>query len=440
MKNAPLLNEVTYKFPESPATSNSSIVLARDCIKEKSLSQSTSDFFRQTPIMAHLYHDPAIRAEQPFANKRAICLLHVLPDLLPFLMVMMQQGLQPELTTVIYKNYPYPSKDMVVDTLKKWGMEVISRDDLSLDLLQGLAERDNLRWLVIEDGGHVVPLILQDTSLTNRTIGCIEQTTRGIWHIEDAIKAGGGSISFPVLSVPHSECKQKFEPRQIADGVVQTLQNILDWRCPRNMTVAVLGCGTIGSHLVSTLSERGVNVKVFDPDPLKRLIARNSCADVTHSPEEAAKNADIILGASGKCSINSSVLRSVKHGVTVGSVSSEMVEIELDYLKRAASRTEPLKFWTGHINESEARKIGTRYYLRPHDKAIDVLADGMPINFLGFGGMSAQAADLIMSMLLLGAIEVASGNFSDQFGILETAIDSLVRKHKLCELYLQMWS
>ena len=61
------------------------------------------------------------------------------------------------------------------------------------------------------------------------------------------------------------------------------------------MNVAVIGTGTMGSRIVSLLSEHGNAVTAFDPSQKAREEARNAGAVLADSPKEATKNARIVF-------------------------------------------------------------------------------------------------------------------------------------------------
>jgi hypothetical protein len=79
-------------------------------------------------------------------------------------------------------------------------------------------------------------------------------------------------------------------------------------------------------------------------------------------------------------------------------------EIALDYLEATAVEKRVLPVLTGVPAGTEER-AGTTFRLpgRGGSRDIHVLADGYPLNFHGFQGLPDPHADLVMSLLLLGA-------------------------------------
>ena len=72
----------------------------------------------------------------------------------------------------------------------------------------------------------------------------------------------------------------------------------------------------------------------------------------------------------------------------------------------------------------------------PDDRRVDVLADGFPVNF--GSGMPDSAADLVMSLILVAAAELAGGALADRRGVIENVIDSLALDWDLVQRFLAL--
>ena len=120
-------------------------------------------------------------------------------------------------------------------------------------------------------------------------------------------------------------------------------------------------------------------------------------------------------------------------------MSSEQVEIDRAYLERQADHTEPLLLHpTGFPNN---RRIGTRYVLPPHgSRLIDLIFDGMPLNFSEFGILCERHADFIVSWLMLCALDIVRGKFAGHAGALRDAGDQVLRDYRLIEQYERIWA
>ncbi len=396
------------------------------------------DPLRSTPLMALIATDPEWARQRPLAGKRILMLLHALPNLVAFVEAARRCGLDPAKTTVFFKDYDYgtgPQKRLVLEELSARGLDCRPVSEVTPAFFAGLLqelEASGLPLVIIEDGGHLAPHVLRNPALARRTQGSVEQTTRGVRAIERAIAEMNAPASFPIISLPASRLKQQFEPPHIADGAIRAIQASLDGRCLHQMRVAVLGAGAIGRHLIQSLALRGVKTTFHERDPLVRVVNKCLPATMADTPVAAVREADLVIGASGTTSITADVIQALRHGAWIASASSEQVEVDLAYLKRVASDTEPICL------HGEGAPVGTRYSLRPTGKVVHLLADGRPVNFGGRGGMSDQSADLIMSLVLIASLEVAAGRLSGQGGLVDV-VDELAAKHELCERYLQFW-
>jgi S-adenosylhomocysteine hydrolase len=392
------------------------------------------------PLLAYYTHEARKRAEKPFAGKRVLVVLHFLKNLLGFLEAARELGLDPTLTTVFAKSYPYPSKRYVTEQLRKAGFEVRSTAEIDARANEFLQAHADKPLLVIEDGGFFSPRLLQDPGLRGQVVGVVEQTTRGYNKAKDALKLlkeKEEQPPFPILPLTPSKLKAGFEPPHIGDAAVRAVQNMLSACTLRTRKAAVLGCGTIGTALICALTSHGVPVTYYDKDACARVNALNLCGLPAPSIKDAVADADLIFGTTGKTAIDREVIELVPADAWLISVSSERVEIDLDYLRENNRSSEPL--YSGQFSERSDFNvpIGTRYLLRS-GKQVNVLADGEPVNFLGFGEMPDEAADLVMTLIFLAAVALAGGKFKDQASLLDKAINELVDEYRVCEEYLRL--
>ena len=389
------------------------------------------DEFAGTPILRLLAHDPRWRAAQPFAGKRVLIALHLLPNQLGFLKAAMHLGLDPTLVTIGKKDYVYPCREVVLDEMNQWGFhDTIDVEQIGEDFFTNLAHDGSEPVLAIEDGGYFLPSLARNGLSGRKIIGGVEQTTFGVRQFEDIEQ-----FSFPVVSIPHSRLKQEFEPPEIADGIVRSIGNLLPDISLAELRIAILGAGSIGRALVRRLGQTNGKLIIYDPDAERRLYCRSLACDVVRSAENAVHNADMVIGCAGARSVTPDVIANLKTDVWLVSASSADVEIDTQYLECASFHHETILPASRETIVPPSGALGTRYVLRPRGTVVNLIGDGRPVNFLGVGGMSAQAADLVMSLVLISAIEVAAGRYSDQRGVLEQAVNTLVAEYGICEQY-----
>jgi hypothetical protein len=155
----------------------------------------------------------------------------------------------------------------------------------------------------------------------------------------------------------------------------------------------------------------------FDPSPANQLWARQNGVRLSDTAAAAVADASFVVGCSGRPSVDSSVIARLRHGVYLVSASSELYEIDVAEIVQQATSDQPL------VGDGD-RIIGTEYVLRPNDRHIRLLANGFPINFWGMNSMPDEAADLIMVLLFLAAVELARRTYRDP-GVNERAINEL---------------
>lgn len=418
------MNPVTNKkkVEISLETSTSKFALSGDNGFDEPLSSVfLEDVFKHAPLLRYYSNDSSLRKKQPFANKRVILVLHFLRDLLPFIEGLIRLGLEPENTTLFYKDYPYPQKNPVANWLKEKGFNVFPRSNIPA-FIKDLAEGENARigkLLIIEDGGFFVPTIhRQYPQLIANTIGTVEQTTRGIMNAEDWVNENkNNDLKFPVLSIATSKLKGEYEPPYIGRAVINNIERMLPHTAMNGKKVGVMGCGAIGQKIIEWLRNNGANVVVYEPQPERKLWAQQHGIHIAGSSAEAAQGKNIVIGCSGRTSVDSSVIASLSHGSYLVSASSEQYEIDIEELQQQAKTSEDLK-------DDNGKLIGTDFILPPNDRRIHLLANGYPINFWGMDSMPDEASDLIMALIFLAAVELASGSYQKP-GINAEAVNEL---------------
>jgi S-adenosylhomocysteine hydrolase len=431
------------------------------------------DPFRNFQMMDYFKRLMVEKLGRPFEGLKCMVILHLLPDLAPFLESCEALGMDPKSTILFYKpRYKYPHRDAFISALKSKGFQVLplgnSEDRISqlrdyLDKMKAAGWDSHQPLLVIEDGGYIAPEILKRVQQqefvhsTPRIVGFVEQTRRGIMNVEDVIMPPGvartagdpcsAKVPFPLLSLPGAKIKREIEPPIIGRGVVRGLE-LLTGRLVPGARVAVLGAGAIGMKVIEQLLGLNCRVCVYDQDETRRLHLHHlGGIELAGSNVEAVRNADFIIGCSGRQSINKDVIETAKHGAYLVSASSETYEIDSDYLRLRSSSCNPLGMPMA-IPAGTQSLAGYTYSIRDKNaqKELHLIADGIPVTFWGFSGMPCQFADLVMTLILLASAELAHKNRPEQGrnqvyenGILDGAIDSIVANYGVPAMYLRMF-
>jgi S-adenosylhomocysteine hydrolase len=369
---------------------------------------------------------------RPFEGKRFVIILHFLKDLIPFMECCEKLGLKPDETILFYKEYLYPHKESLIDYFQKKGYKVSSLDSLDDILInfQDKCKNDNKPIIIIEDGGYIVPKVHESkfSVLKNQIIGAVEQTTKGERRDKKV-----QDLNFPVISVAGSILKNTYEPPHIARTVTNNLQNLLKSVNFSSQNALVIGYGSIGKSIAQNLEQTlNMVVMVTDQDSDKLLAASQEMGISTSEyPRNAVKNKFLIIGATGEASIGLAEISNMSHNVYLVSASSDQVEIGLKVLKSLSSHEEPIN------NES---KVGTKYTIRGSTKTINLICDGYPINFCADESMPNEASDLIMTLILLSAVEIHD-NYKDMVNKIDSeAVNILTKKYSVSDNYRLLYN
>lgn len=391
----------------------------------------------------------------PLGGLRGIFVLHFLTDLIPFAQACLELGLETDGSIFFYKSkYQYPHRPGVLDWLRGRGFAIRPVEEIH----QYIAETETTveavgrRFMIVEDGGYFTPLLHRTGSvLADHVIGAVEQTTKGLRATEDWACAAGGSrdfdglLRFPLISIPDSNIKQKVEPPLIALNIVNCIQALDHSISIPGMRIALFGLGTIGMEVYGRLRDLGALVTGYDLDDSRRTEFRMKGGELGSTAAEAARGKKLVLGCSGRQSVTKDVIANLDHGAYVASGSSDLVEIDRDYLE--GLRLTAVRLGIGDRDWEPGRLwAGTRYTLpgRPA-REITLLADGFPVTFWGFAGMPHQGGDLIMTVILIAAANLAARNGapgrSGAYGnrIERHAVDDLGREYEIEAEYLRQY-
>jgi S-adenosylhomocysteine hydrolase len=362
---------------------------------------------------------------KPFSNKRFFIILHFLKDLIPFMEACEKLGLKPSNAICFFKKYKYPHREKISAHLQKRGYQIHPLESLADVLITYKEKEINDEILIIEDGGYIAPKMHEEfLNILSNVIGCVEQTTKGIREdkkIQD--------IGFPILSLPHSKLKQKYEPPYVADAVINNIHMMFPDVNFKGKNVLIIGGGTIGEEIAIRLKS-DMNAVVYDTNP-DVLVGLSSRVNIVRNLMDGIKNKELIIGATGETSIGKHELLSVEHNAYLVSASSDQKEIGLDELEALSQEKE-------EIILNDRKKIGTAYHLRTTQRKINLIADGYPINFWASESMPNQASDLILTLIFLSAVEICENHSEMSNNIDEEKINEIAKKYELSDLYLSI--
>jgi adenosylhomocysteinase len=279
---------------------------------------------------------------------------------------------------------------------------------------------------VIEDGGYVVPFLHKAYSKKdNFCIGAVELTTKGLRQ-DEKIKLD--DFYFPVLDVAKSRFKDEYESPLVGRAVVSSMQRLLPQESFSGRKALVIGFGAIGREVANALKAIGMVVVVSDLEPSAVAAARVRGFESSLSAPKLVNDVDLIVGTTGVTSINSDLISNMKSGTILSSTSSDLVEIDIEYLYKSFSTPQP-QYEEG---------VGTYFFkeTNPSKYHCLLLADGFPLNFYSGWGIPNKAIDPVLAQLFIGAIHIALKYKELSLGIQYNIMNDLVEEYGLIKDFL----
>lgn len=337
---------------------------------------------------------PELFPNGPLADCTAIFTIHHMTDFLTLMESAFALGLQPQDVTVIDKEYRYLHTHRVDAHLKlEHSVRVFkySQIEEAIRTHIALSERRGKRIMVLDDGGYVLPVVLDRfASKASRFIGLVEQTMSGIWKLE------GRVLPLPVFSVAESQLKGTIESYGVADAAVRNVLALLPHEKLEGRSALVVGYGRIGQEVASVLRSRRMQVAVHDRD-IVRLVTAHERGFRT-SPDLGDLIRDwrplIIFGSAGAGSMTRPHFEQIQEKCYLVSTTSRDYEFRLQDLSELAESSERIG------------RLGTVYRMeRGHE--VVALADGLPINFYYAESLPNRYVDLVLASMLIGACALA---------------------------------
>jgi len=312
---------------------------------------------RRLPVLDTLARDN----QNKLVGTAVVVVAHLLDDFPPLAEAMIKAGVEADDLYII--GIPYSSQATVVQTLRSLGFghlhvpseypfegEIVSAIRWVNECLLSAQDKGlSFRWLVIEDGGYIVPAVHKLTSeftaeqlaeLRSRCLGGVEQTRNGIWAYQREVAWYDREI--PVCSVADSTLKSELESIWIGEAVARNVKDLLkqtglDFKSG-DPALVIGGGGATGRRIASALATADWDVSVLDKKVVSRCIARADkrikvLRSITY--EEAVKNKRLIVGATGKDDIlGFKEFRAMHPGTVVVNASSKRKEIKWADLKK----------------------------------------------------------------------------------------------------------
>ncbi|NUR25778.1 MAG: hypothetical protein HOV83_08005 [Catenulispora sp.] len=416
-------------------------------------------FAEQLPLLSGL---PERVPDKPLGECGVLLVGHLLSDLVVQVRTLLALGARPEAMTVLDKGYPHKLRQRVEAHLAALGIAVLPASDVET-AVRLHAARVMEPSVVIDDGGHVSPVLLTEVpELLPAFRGLVEQSMSGVEVLESLCSlgasvdggdggdggpfgsgsgSGSGSglrpsdtpasgLPLPVFSVAHSKVKRGIEAHWVAESVVRAIRELLPREGFDGAPALVIGFGTVGEQVAAVLRAQRMRVAVYDSE-WPRLLAAHEAGYLT-SPEVPAlldgHQPLLIVSATGRTGLGGDDLDFLAGDCFVASVSGRASEIDREGLARRAERIE------------DAGRVGVRYVL-PRG-VVTVLADGLPVNLARSDENPpppARQSDLTMAAVVWGACVLARPDHGFEPGLDVARADDSIAQSGLIERYYRLY-
>ncbi|MER5988963.1 adenosylhomocysteinase [Streptomyces sp. NPDC001787] len=218
-----------------------------------------------------------------------------------------------------------------VDALTR---ELFAETDTALDYFESRAAGEPVALLDV--GGYFAPALTDlHERFSGRIAGVIEDTENGHRRYEDLDK-----LPCPIISVARSPLKDP-EDFLVGQSVVFSTEAVMRGRGDilHGRPALVIGFGKLGSSIARLLHAKGVQVTVFDIDPVRRTQALSQGFAVARDRESALTGAGLVLCATGAVSLQGEDFPHLRNGAYIATVTSSEDELDLAGLPNVYTRT-----------------------------------------------------------------------------------------------------
>ena len=389
-------------------------------IKNESLSKIGEEKVgwaeRQMPVLRTIKAD--FKKRKPLKNKKIAACLHITSETANLVEVLIAGGAKVR----ICASNPLSTQDEVAAYLyRKLGVEIFAiRGENNKTYYRHInLALDHLPDLTIDDGADLIGTVHQNRrEILKGLIGGTEETTTGVIRLKAMAKSG--SLEYPVVAVNEAKTKHFFDNRygtgqSTIDGILRSTNLLL-----AGSRFTVCGYGWCGRGIATRARGMGALVTVCEVDPLRALEAKMDGYEVMPL-REAVKSADLIVTATGSCSVVSTDhFRVIKDGAILANSGHFNVEIDLKNLEKIAVSRKKIR---GEITE----------YRMNDGRKIFVLAEGRLVNLAAAEGHPSAVMDMSFAnqSLSIEFLVNNSGKLSNRVYDVPEEIDNRVAYLKL---------
>jgi adenosylhomocysteinase len=275
--------------------------------------------------------------------------------------------------------------DFGVETYAKRGL---TREEYYENLRKTIEVQPNI---IIDDGGDLTAMVLQDRTIYKNVMGGNEETTTGVVRLKNMERAG--VLKFPMFDVNDARMKHLFDNRygtgqSTIDGIINATNLVIAGK-----SVVVAGYGWCGKGIANRMRGMGANVTVTEIDPFKSVEAHMD-GFLVKQMKEAIKDADFVITATGvKDIVTAEMLEYAKDGIILANSGHFNNEVAFDQIVK--------KYGEGKEVRRNVKMFKTK------NKKTYILSDGRLVNLAAGQGHPVEIMDLSFAIQALTARHIA---------------------------------
>ncbi|WP_236980130.1 adenosylhomocysteinase [Membranihabitans maritimus] len=280
--------------------------------------------------------------------------------------------------------------------------------------------------MILDDGGDLTAMIFEKyPELIGGIQGVSEETTTGVLRLYELER--NGKLPIPAINVNDSVTKSKFDNKYgCRESCVDAIRRATDLMLAGKVAV-VAGYGDVGKGSTASLRGAGCRVIVTEIDPICALQAAMEGFEVK-SMEEAAKEADIVVTATGnKDVISEKHFRLLKDKAIVCNIGHFDNEIDMAWLNKNYGDT-----------KVEIKPQVDKYNIEGND--VIVLAEGRLVNLGCATGHPSFVMSNSFTNQTLAQIELWNNNnqYENKVYTLPKQLDEEVARLHLAKIGVQL--
>lgn len=287
--------------------------------------------------------------------------------------------------------------------------------------------------LILDDGGDLTAMVHQRfPELLSGIRGITEETTTGVHRLYQM--QARGELKVPAININDSVTKSKFDNlygcrESLADGIKRATDVMVAGK-----VVVVAGYGDVGKGCAQSMRGFGARVLITEIDPIIALQAAMEGFEVT-TMEEAVKEADIFVTATGCCDIiRREHMKGMKNDAIVCNIGHFDIEIDMAWLNSQKDvKRETIK---------SDRDVGgpLHRYTFPDGHSILILAEGRLVNLGCATGHPSFVMSTSFTNQVLAQIELwtNAAKYDSGVHVLPKKLDEEVARLHLAKLGVKL--